>query len=1123
MKSKKIGVLCANTCLAFLQRGYYFAILFLASLLAFTPALSAQTVNLSLKNTPIEKACKEIEKQTGYNFVYPKELRDKNYQVNVDLKNEDVKTAIEKVFHGSPFEYRVVNKVVSINTAAQKKNSAPIADTVNIIGTIRDENGRGMSNASVTSSYTKKTALTDVNGNFSLKGVKLGEDIIATFVGYNAGRFTLISTTERQYTIYMKVATNDLDNVVIKAYGKTSKRLNTGNITTVSGKEIEEQPIQNPLVALAGKVPGLVVTTNYADPTAPVRMEIRGRNTINSKFSTEPLIIIDGIPIVASEDFSGAAGGVTPIATGLNQSHIGPAMSAFYGINPRDIQSIEVLKDAGSTAIYGSRGANGVILITTKRGNGYRSDFSLNLAQGLTNGAIFTRYLDTKDYLQMRREAYANEGLTPSAVPGVNYAPDLFQWDTTRNTDWGKYFYGGTGKRTSVSAALTGGGIAINYRVSGNYVKTTAIDNLSGGQQSGGLSTALTVYSSNQRFKLDLTSSLSKMSNDELNTAGSLRNAPNMPLPYLPNGQVDFEAFRNSTFPYDFLFRKSATASTNMLTGMNASYAIADGLRIGTSVGYNWSNSRSEYKSYPYKRPSGPNIVNLLGQATWGNSTNSTISVDPRINYDKVVGEGTLSVVAGGTWQYTATGYTTIKGDRYAGKELMGSILNAPIISATDYSSQYKYVGVFASINYNYGNKYLVDLAARRDGSSRFGTGNQFGNFGSVAAAWIVSEEPWAKYVLPKAFSSFKLRSSYGVTGTDAVGEYKYLTQWSGLDPGSIYKMYNYDGTTVLVSQIQANKNYHWPASHQFEAAMEATLFNSRLSVDVAWYRKNCDNQLLSYGTSAITGFESVVTNLPANVVNKGWEISISGRIVDKRDFKWSASLNTSFVKNIMKDYPEIEKSSYYSQYKIGGSLDDRFLYNQLGIDPQTGLPFYQDYNKDGVITTDNTSFPGAADNRIVVNTVPKLYGGISTTLQYKAFSLSANMDARRYYESLPASAMGALNVNVPYYIYNNRWKGVGDSTAKYAKPLISGNKEVNSVGSSQKAYQLINLFRIQSLVISYAMPATWVTKAHMKNVNLNISTNNLFMFSNFIGADPQATGSRPSLRVINFGINCTF
>ncbi|SHK77971.1 TonB-linked outer membrane protein, SusC/RagA family [Chitinophaga jiangningensis] len=1095
----------------------------------------AQIVNLDLKNVPLETACKEIEKQTGYNFVYPSNLKKNECQVSIRLENEDVKTAISKVFEGTPFGYKVVNKVVAVNTVNTKSKTVlkENRDSINITGTVIGTDATtGLPNATVRSAYTKKVALTNQKGEFTLKGVMIGEEIQVSYVGYTTQKLNLLDMSRRSYYFVLKPADNELDKVVVQAYSTTNKRLNTGSITSISGKEIENQPVSNPLAALAGRVPGMVVSPTSGNEAAPIRIEIRGRNNINQNFASAPMIIIDGIPSSVLDLYGGANGDtkMAYISQGLNQAQTGISTSPLFGINPRDIASIDVLKDADATAIYGSRGANGVIIINTKRGTSGVPSVDVNVSEGLTIVTRYPKLLNTTDYLQLRREAFKNDGLVPSANPSSpNYAPDLMVWDTTRYTDWNKEIFGHVGTRTTAAVSLNGGAADTRYRLSANYVKQKAIDNYSGGNKSGNIRLNLNTSAFNQKLHFNTNISIGVTDVDQVNLPNASLLAPNAPPMLKADGSFNREEYYaayganiTKAYPFEDLNVHASNKGFNVNAGFQVSYQLAKGLLLSANAGLQKNTSNSRGITPPAENLGYVNITNSLGISSWGQTNNQVLNVEPLLNYDRVVGQGTLSVVAGGTFNTVKTASNVLKGLNYKDADLMSSITNAPTVTGDDRSAEYKYIGAFARINYIYANRYSINLSARRDGSSRFGPDHRYGNFGAVGAAWIFSDEPWLAKALPKAVTMLKLRSSYGITGSDAIGEYQYLSQWGATSNGS--KSYGYQDVPQLMAQWQANSQFHWPAKKSLDIAFESAFFDSRASLNINWYRNTCGDQLLIYATGAYTGFTSVVTNLPANVMNRGTEIALSLTPVRRKDLSWNISFNTSFTRNVLLSYPDIENSNYKSSYLVGGSLDDTYLLHFLGVDPATGLPKYEDFNKDGKTTvTYSAGTPGADDRRIVRSTLPKFYGGFNTSFQLKGWSIGGNFDFKRFYAR---SAEGVSRIgnmaNTSYDLFNDRWKGVGD-VSKGARPTTRISDEISYYVDSDAGMKLINMLKMQSIYLSYNLKDEICRSMHVQHLSFDISGNNLFKITNYKGLDPEyANYYSPLTRTVVFGIKCT-
>ena len=356
----------------------------------------AQTVTLSVSNMPLDKVCKEIERQTGYYFVYAKDMKEKSHLISLVIKNASIEETLARIFAGLPFSWEVIDKVVVVNTV--KKNFSleelpPEATSTEIKGRITNAHGEPLVNASVLIKRTKTGSQTNVNGEFALKNVRPEDVLSISFIGYKP--LTVNVGDRKELTLVMDITDDDLDKVVIQGYGTTSQRLATGNIATVTAEEIEKQPVMNPLMALQGRVAGLDIQQTSGYTSAPIKAEIRGRSNVDYTQVSDPLYIIDGVPLTVVA--VGDGGNYNTGSSGFLQNGYlyGPAsgQSPLFNISPSDIESISVLKDADATSIYGSRGANGVILITTKKGKAGKTQFNIHVEEGINKVTRFWKML----------------------------------------------------------------------------------------------------------------------------------------------------------------------------------------------------------------------------------------------------------------------------------------------------------------------------------------------------------------------------------------------------------------------------------------------------------------------------------------------------------------------------------------------------------------------------------------------------------------------------------------------------------------------------------------------------------------------------------------------------------
>jgi len=1105
----------------------------------------SQVVSIKAKDVPLERVFKEMSRQTGISILYNAEELWQAKPVSLDVKNVPLKQVLENVLKERGLEYNIQHDIIFI---AQKETprpevkpvvAAPVKDsTIDIFGVVlSDATQKPIDGATVIIKGTQSGWVTSDGGLYQLKNVSKNTILIVSCMGYVSQEVQIDlekgSRSGGANIIKLKPHVSQLDETVIQAYGTTTKRKITGNIITVKGEDIAKQPTLSPLLALQGKVAGLEITQQNGSEFGAVKVEIRGRKPINPNFTSDPLYIIDGVPLTVLETnakpitpSNGSSGNA--ISRGFDQSGISNSfgVNPLSAINPADIASVEVLKDADATAIYGSRGANGVIIITTKKGRAGANRFNVSVNQGISFITGHWDMLNTQQYLAMRREAFKNDGIVPTLAPGTpGYAPDLLSFDTTRYTDWQKYFFNNQGKVTNVQADMSGGSEDITYRVGSGYSRSTDITTVRGASQRASVSLSLSAKSRNQKFRTYVSASYS--SSDINAVAGFTLPLlpPDAPSIYDSAGKINFLQFKQIGVNLGNLANKYNVSHTNsdFLTGsINLGYQIVKGLEIRTTLGYNKNHLEGKTTTpIASKDPSNAQ----KGSATFGGSNTANWQIEPQMEYNSPTGrKGKLNVLVGGTIQAVATKSQTLIGLDYASDALLGSISNAPKIQAYDASAQYKYAGAFGRIGYTWKDKYIMNLNGRRDGSSRFGAGRQFGNFGSVGAAWIVSDEPWVRRNLPAFVSFVKLRGSYGVTGSDQIGDYQYLTQWGVRGDAPI--SFPYAGVSPLIPQIQANADFHWQATRKIEGAFNTAFLDDRISLEWAWYRERCNNQLIGYPTPVITGFTTVVKNSPASVQNSGWEFIVNARAIDHTDFSWTVNFNYSVNKNVLLDFPFLEQSPYLSVYKIGQPLTVRYLYRYTGINPQTGRFSFFDPNHDGVVQTDLTTSPGTGkDDRIVaVNFAPAFQGGFNNTFRWKTLSLSLDFSfTKRKAQQTSFNESPGKSENMSLWGYEHRWRYPGQTDA--LAPKLSTITRYDDFGSSDGEYVDASYLRFRTVALSYSLPAKIARTLHVASFTANLSAQNIFVLTGYRGIDPEVSqfGATPLARTITAGITCGF
>jgi TonB-linked SusC/RagA family outer membrane protein len=1095
----------------------------------------AQKITLSEKDVPLKNVFSDLRKICHYDFIYTDEQIHNERVVSLDVRMAELKDVLDQLLKDLPLTYTIDDHTVVIRDKPTIAAPAALRGNVALItvaGAVQDAHGSPLSGASVATLHSKMGATTDVHGFFQLKNVPGTDTLIVSFIGYKTKKVA-IGVFDGKIAfpiIVLEEATEGLDQVVVQGYGRTTQRLTTSDIGKVTAAEIAKQPVNDPLLAIEGKVAGVVVTPVSGFEGGPVKIEIRGRASLNSAFSVDPLYVIDGVPLSSS----GATAQPTPGAgapgaysTGLDQTGLSYSVgqSPMYNINPADIESIEILKDADATAIYGSRGANGVILITTKRGKVGTDALDLNVSQGINFNTRAWPLLNTKDYLAMRREQLRNDGQLLSAAT----APDLVLLDTSRYTDWQKYSYGGIGQATNVQGSISGGNDQTVYRLGIGYNRNTDITRITGADQRATVALSLVHTSVNKKLTESFSANYAYSIANQLNINGTFNLPPDAAPVFDAQGHLNYEKWNlvGIGSPFASLLQPYNSRDNGLTANLNLGYNILKGFKAGVSLGYNNAqNYQTRFTPIASQNPYVDSSQKPVGSNAFGTSRNNNWIIEPQLSYSVSFGNSKIDMLAGGTVQANVTDGMTVTGTGYTSDIDLKSISLAPKFLATDNYSQYKYSGVYARLTYNYDNRYILNFNGRRDGSSRFGVDNRFGNFGSVGAAWIMSDEKWLRKVLPEAISFVKLRGSYGTTGSDGVGEYQYLSQW-----GNRTSLSTYNGVTALIPLLEPNPDFHWQVNKKLEGALQLELFQSQISMELAWYRNRCDNQLVQFPLPSFLGFTGVTANDPANVQNSGFEATIVARPIQNKNFRWTINFNLGINRNKLLAYPNLDLSPYRNQYKIGQSINTRYLLHYAGIDPLTGLMTFKDFNHDGIAKVDESVFPGMGDDdrKIKIDQEPDYAGGFGSQLSYRTLTLSVAFTYTKQKGvnllNNPTSFGGSgTTVNISQYVYDHAWRYPGQTNALFAKlsanPIVTASMSSSDAGWSDASY-----IRWSNLAMSYSLPSKIVKKTGLRNMSVNVQGYNIMIFSPYKGLDPEVRtfGGMPPSRRVTAGLSCSF
>ncbi|MHA4811421.1 SusC/RagA family TonB-linked outer membrane protein [Flavitalea flava] len=1084
-------------------------------------------VTFSGKHVTLKQVFNEIKKQTNYDVLYNPEQVDTIATITVNAKNQPIEAFLKTILVKQPLTYTFINSTIVIFRKPEGQPNSSFEDPMgrDISGAVFDEKTTGpLAGVSIVLNHAGKGTQTDSRGLFTLKNVNGDDSITFSIIGYESVSLQ-VRATGNTLGVAMKIATNNLDEAVVQAYGITSRRLATGNITKVRGEEIRNQPVMNPLLALQGRVPGMIITPTQGNASSPVKIEIRGRNSLNKTFSGEPLYIIDGVPRAAL-DVSSAIQYQSGVSPGFVQGGISQAggQSILFGMNPNDIESIEVLKDGDATAIYGSRAANGVIIITTKKAKAGKTSFMMGIQQGVTDVPHHSKMMNTQQYLAVRREAFRNDGI----VPDISNAPDLVAWDTTRYTDWQNKLLT-LGRSTNINGEVSGGDYQNAFRLSSNYSTQKSVFDQSGKEEA--LTTAATFSHISQDQKLSATLRIGyTYTFVDAIAINDMALPPNAPPVYDSTGRMNYAEWNVGTnasvgnrYPFTRLLQPSITKTNNLQTSLAIGYDIIKGLKFSGTASY--SNAQSTNDWFIPISSTDP-ALGSLGTAIYGSSKFANWSLSPLLTYTRLIGKGRLEIFGGASLESQSTSTLNTTAFGFTNDELIQSVGNALFQQSTEGYGLYKYAAAFGRINFNWENKYIINFNGRRDGSSRFATDRQYGNFGSVGASWNISQEKWMRQILPSWFSFFKIRSSYALTGNDGIGDYQYLSQWATTTGGPSGTLYDYDGVRPFVPIHAVNQDYHWEANKKLEAAVSLGFLRDRLNLDVVYFRNVSGDQLTTLPTPAYTGFPSVVANSPAKVENTGIDISLDFRIIQDRKFSWSAAFNIGFSKNKLLAYPGLESSPYATQYKIGQSLNTRYMLHYIGIDPLTGDYSFADYNKDGFITSNFNQIPGETtdDRYVAMNYNPKYDGGFRTELSYKGFNLGLVFIFRKQMQvnlfgNYPPGKM--INMYLPADALKSYWRTPGDHAIYPRFTTMPTALLVNSDGS----YTDGSFLRLNNIVFGYTLSEKFIKKAGFKSCRFSVNANNIFTITRYKGIDPNVLdpSSLPPARIIVGNLSFTF
>lgn len=1098
----------------------------------------SQTVTLSCKNLPIQQVLGAIKQQTGFVFFYKsKDLTDVK-TVSAEIRDLPVKEALEQVLGDKPLTFDIQGNTIVISRK-KPEFTAIIQTADDISGRIVDEKGNPLPGVSIRVKGSNTSAITDKDGRFVLKDAGNNAVLTISSVGFESQTLNLKGNAKVEVALKAKV--DELNQLVVVGYGSTKRKDLTGSVASVNVEEIKNTPFVSIDQALAGKAAGVQVIQADGSPGGVAKIRIRGGTSLMG--GNDPLYVIDGVQVTIQNRYiQNQAETVNPVerfgSDNPNSSvsnSFARGLNSLAGLNISDIETIDILKDASATAIYGSKAANGVVIITTKKGKlNQKPVLEGNYYVGVS-AAIKEKLLNGEQYLTLLKEAAKNlndaralAGQAPNAqATGILTDPGFLG---TSNTDWlGQVLRNGISHNADIS--VRGGGTGSRYFTSLAYTKQDGVLKGTDFSRIAGKISLDNEITNRLRVITNLDYGFTKNNITNGMYAQALYAPPTLPA-YNPDGTVyqflssqiggyDYEGYQN---PLALLSGINQAKTASLIGSLSGEYDIFKTLKFRTTASVNYNN----YHQLNYV----PGTA-VIASANGVSSSNGGIASQAQteevnaffentLTWDKQFNDNNrLNLLAGTSWQKYRYNSFSASGQGFPDDKYLNNLSSAAItLPSTGTSGQNSLLSFYVRANYALKEKYLFTFTGRSDASSKFPSQNRVGYFPSAGLAWRISEESFMKPV--KWVNELKLRASGGYTGTQNIGDNMFYTLYT---PGT------YGGTNALVPSQLGNSDIKWESTLQKDLGLDFALFNSRLRGVFGYYEKNTTGLLLNSILAPSSSYGSVIANI-ANINNRGLELDLRFDVINRKKFQWSSAINISGnrskVKHVDYEFTNPNDDPSVAQYYLGNSivrtgqplglfyghvyegiirdqkqLDDyrsRFTYGQyfapyLGI----GDPMYKlDSN-------------GYFASEVIGHAEAKFYGGFTNTFTYKNFSLITLLTF-----SSGGQMLYLADVQNQYIsTYTN--KGVR-ILGRWTPENPNADRPRLILGQNSTAYTASNniydasYIKLKSITLTYQLPAKVASRMHIKDASMYASATNLFTITRYPGPDPEVSNNPYSL-----------
>lgn len=1118
------------------------AFLFTASL-AVSARPAAQTVTLSGKDLSLREVFSAIEKQTGYLFLGNKAVFRSRKPLSVSANNLPLLEFLDVVLKDRPVKYQIAGKTIFLSEKSLSKPSEPRAPespaqeaAPPFTGVVRDAAGNPLQGASITVKGTNIGTSTDVNGRFTIDA-NSDQVLVISFTGYEQKELTITpaittSSNQQPFAILLQVADNAMGDVIIVGASVKKKDL-TGAVVNVDEKVLQERPVTSIAQALQGRAAGVFIQDN-PQPGGDASIRVRGNNSL--QYSGNPIFVVDGI--VMEGDFN---------LTNLN-----------------DVASVTVLKDASATALYGSRGANGVVVVTTKRGQKGEGQVSYKTWIGVENFTNENLNLGARDVYNLRIDALSNSSVAtnyfaqnPGATrdqfindellrPNSNWFADYEKqtYNEGKSYDWLKAI-SRSGFQQNHSLSFSGGSERNRYYLSFGYINQKGlIESSANKRYTGRINVEQDIK---PWLKIGTNSFLTKSVNDEVdNAVFAVAQESNPLLPIDRYKDTLFLAWGNSwdinrENPFNTLRIQKDRSRVKIASSNYVEINPIRGLKVRSTFAID--NVTQEYYEYVPSDIQQAYRESHKGRAIHNLDYSNYFQWDNSISYDASVRRHQISALVSTSLSKNDIRYTNVLARDFPIDDFsyynLGSAYDRPNFALGSDKSIASLESYLGRVNYSYDNKYFATLTGRFDGSSRFGDGYKWGFFPSIGLSWNIVNEEFMKG--QNLFDLMKLRLGYGSVGNQAIPNYAF------------YSLYNpvYSGGSVsfVSSGLRGTPNLKWEKQDQFNIGVDLAMFNNRLSLTADYFHITNSNLLMRRTLSAISGYNSTIENI-GELTNRGIELSVRGVVLDKKDLYWDISLNFSRDKNeITKLYQGVDAIYNFGGFTgadiqrtgnffLGQSLNTIYMLQFDRIVQQKDMDYVNSLQLPGKTLQPGDMLPKDqqsegevgygvidADDRVIVgNQDPRFYGGFSTRFVWKNLELNSvftySYGAKKvstYYERL----MTGTGYWPAHKDNLNRW--TPENTNTNIPRVTYDNAQRFGANETSWGLQDASYLRLSTIILSYNVPEGFIKKAGLSNVRLYASGNNVFTLTKYKGYDPENGDAYPTARMFVGGINITF